>query len=45
MGPVITQSDLEFTKTSLKSVNILKNRKIVFKVLTAINCPLKTLDR
>ena len=45
-GPVITETDLEFAKTSL--ILTLKKRgfrKINFKVLTAISCQLKALDR
>ena len=44
--PVITETDLQFTKICLLSVNVKKiSRKIIFKVLTAISSPLKALDR
>ena len=38
-SPVITESDLQFTK------NGKKFRKPIFKDLTAISCPFKALDR
>ena len=44
-GAVITETNLQFTIISLWLVNAQKNfRKIIFKVLTAISCPLNALD-
>ena len=46
-GPAITEPDLEFAKIGLRTANVQKKniQKLLFKVLTAISCPLKALDR
>ena len=47
-GPVITKTDLRVRKNNLGLDNVHKKifRKIIFiKLLTAISCPLKALDR
>ena len=44
-GPVLTKTDLEFKKLSLRSVIVPKFRKMLFKVLTTISCQLKALAR
>ena len=46
-GPIITEIDLEFAKMNLRSANVQKNirKNIFYKILTAISCPIKALDR
>ena len=43
-GPVITETALQFSKISLRSLMFKKMRKNTVRVLTAISCPLKARD-
>ena len=45
-GSAIPETDLKFAKLCARLANVQKkNRKIIFKVLTAISCSLKALRR